>query len=657
MGRRFASALIFLIVIAGGSVLYADDSVRLMVGRSTVVSIGTPIARVSLTSPDVADALVTAPTELLINGKTPGTISMFVWDRAGAIRRYEIIVQRDLARLQEQMKQLFPTENIEVQSNGRSIVLSGTVTSKDFIERAINLASGYVDKREEVVTLLAVQESVRSNQVLLRVRFAEVNRSVMTELGASLFTGAGGYKDYIGRTTTQQYPAPTFDNSDPSNPKLIFSDFLNFFLFNTKEQIGTVVKALQTKGLLHSLAEPNLVAESGKEASFLAGGEFPVPIAQGTGNNIGITVQYKEFGIRLTFTPIVNGDRVHLKVRPEVSALDFTNAVVLNGFRIPALTTRRTETELELQNGQTFAVAGLLNNSMNKTMQKIPGIGDIPILGYLFKSQAAQKDQTELVVMITPEILATNSPGVTNALPRMTEKFLEPLDPKKAVPAPAPAFRPQADASPNAAPVAPAAAPANDAAAAAARVQALSPNKTLQQNAARPVTAAPATAATQPQVQQPAPMAMPQGAPAQQGQAAPMTPQQVQTQQMIEADKKALEKAQQQDHARDEAAKAADGKAHAKQIEEDRKLQEKAAKEQAKRDADAAKVAAAAAKKQAEIDKAANEAAAKRAAEDAKKQAEADKKNSKSVNDAEAKLKAAQAAYDAEVAKTKKPQQ
>jgi pilus assembly protein CpaC len=638
MGRRFASALIFLIVIAGGSVLYADDSVRLMVGRSTVVSIGSPIARVSLTSPDVADALVTAPTELLINGKTPGTISMFVWDRAGAIRRYEIIVQRDLARLQEQMKQLFPTESIEVQSNGRSIVLSGTVTNKDFIERAINLASGYVDKREEVVTLLQVQEGVRSNQVLLRVRFAEVNRSAITELGASLFTGAGGYKDYIGRTTTQQYPAPTFDNTDPTNPKLIFSDFLNFFLFNSKEQLGTVIKALQTKGLLQSLAEPNLVAESGKEASFLAGGEFPVPIAQGTGNNIGITVQYKEFGIRLSFTPVVNGDRVHLKVRPEVSSLDFSNAVVLNGFRIPALTTRRTESELELQNGQTFAVAGLLNNTMSKTMQKIPGIGDIPILGYLFKSQAAQKDRTELVVMITPEILPNNSPGVTNQLPRMPEKYLDPIDPKKSIQPPAPAFRSQADASPSAPAAVPAAAPANDPASAAAKVQALAPNKSLQQTAPAPVAAA-APAAGQPQQMQ-----------------QPMTPQQVQTQQMIDADKKALEKAQAQDHASSEAAKAADGKARAKQIEEDRKLQEKAAKEQAKRDADAQKIAAVQAKKQAEIDRAANEAAAKRAAEQAKKQAEIDKKNAKTVNDAEAKLKAAQAAYDAEVAKSKKQQ-
>src|SRR6185312_4156201 len=176
--------------------------------------------------------------------------------------------------------------------------------------------------------------------------------------------------------------------------------------------LGVLIKALQNRGLFQSLAEPNLVAESGKEASFLAGGEFPVPIAQGSGANIGVSVQFKEFGIRLNFTPTVNGDRVHLKVKPEVSTLDYGNAVVLSGFRIPALSTRRTETELELRSGQTFAIAGLMNNQMQSTMQKVPGIGDIPIIGALFKSKASQKDQTELVVMITPEILPNNSPGV-----------------------------------------------------------------------------------------------------------------------------------------------------------------------------------------------------------------------------------------------------
>ena len=224
--------------------------------------------------------------------------------------------------------------------------------------------------------------------------------------------------------------------------KLSFADFLNVFLLNQKWDLGVVIKAMQEQGIFQSLAEPNLVAESGKEASFLAGGEFPVPIVQGSGANMGISVQFKEFGIRLNFTPTVNGDRVHLKVKPEVSTLDYGNAVTLNGFRIPALSTRRAETELELRSGQTFAVAGLMNNQMASTMSKIPGIGDIPIIGHLFRSKAAQKDQTELVVMITPEILPNDSVGVTNVLPRTPDSFLAPLpEPKTKAPLPA-AFTP-----------------------------------------------------------------------------------------------------------------------------------------------------------------------------------------------------------------------
>src|SRR5262245_40137249 len=185
-----------------------------------------------------------------------------------------------------------------------------------------------------------------------------------------------------------------------------------------------------------------MVAVSVKEAIFLAGGEFPVPIAQGSGANLAVSVQFKEFGVRLNFTPTINGDRVHLKVRPEVSTLDFANAVILSGFRIPALSTRRTETEIELRNGQTFAIAGLLNNQMQSTMQKIPGIGDIPILGYLFRSKVAQKDQTELVVMITPEILSTDSPGVTDKLPRTPDTFLSPMSDKQLKDPLPPAFTP-----------------------------------------------------------------------------------------------------------------------------------------------------------------------------------------------------------------------
>jgi pilus assembly protein CpaC len=350
-----------------------------------------------------------------------------------------VTVRRDLSALAEQMKQLFPGESVTVVGSGKDVVLSGTVASKYVIEKAAEVAAGYVEKKENVVNLLKQQEGVASNQVMLRVRFAEVSRSALQELGVNFI--ANGYKnDWFGRTTTQQFAAPDFDSNKPGG--LTFSDFLNVFLFNSKHNIGAVIKALQSKGLFESLAEPNLIASNGKEASFLAGGEYPYPVVQpGSGGN-SVTIMFKEFGVRLSFTPTIIGDRVQLKVKPEVSTLDFANAVQLGGFRIPALTTRRTETEIELRDGQTFAIAGLLNNSMTSTLQKIPGIGDIPVLGLLFRSKAAQKNRTELVVMITPEILRANSNGVTGQLPRLSEPFLSPLQENKSIAPPPAAFRP-----------------------------------------------------------------------------------------------------------------------------------------------------------------------------------------------------------------------
>jgi len=476
MNSRRALIFILLICILGsGRAVYAqvetppagpsaapvdpvavDSAVRemsMLVGRSAIVEVGSPIARVSLTSADIADAMVTSPNQLLVHAKVPGRISMFVWDRAGSIQRYEIAVQRDLERLAVDMKELLPREAIDVRGNGKYVILSGHVSNKEAAERAVNLAAGFVDARADVVTLLQIQPAPPTPQVLLQVRFAEVSRAALTELGLSLFTSPTGVVNTVGRITTQQFAAPGFTDQEwtkassdfgadvtSAKGKFSFSDFLNFFVFSQKYDLGLVLRAMQQRGLFQSLAEPNLVAESGKEASFLAGGEFPIPIAQGSGSNIGVSVQFKEFGIRLNFTPVVDGNQVHLKVRPEVSTLDFANAVLLSGFRIPALTTRRTETELALTDGQTFAIAGLLNNTMNSTLQKIPGIGDIPILGYLFRSKAAQKNQTELVVMITPRILQPGSAGVTKELPRMAEPFMPPIPADQAVPTPPPAF-------------------------------------------------------------------------------------------------------------------------------------------------------------------------------------------------------------------------
>jgi pilus assembly protein CpaC len=406
--------------------------IDLLVGRSTILNVGAPITRVSLTVPDVADAMVTAPQQLLIHGKTPGTISLFVWDRSGGIKTYEVNVRRDLKQLAEQIQQLFPGETITVAGSGKDVVLSGTVTTKYVIDKAGEVAGGFVEKKENVVNLLKQQEGVASNQVMLRVRFAEVSRSALQELGASYI--ANGYKnDWFGRVTSQQFAAPDFDSDHPGG--LTFSDFLNIFVFNTKHNVGAVVRALQTKGLFQSLAEPNLIATNGKEASFLAGGEYPYPVAQNSSGGTSITIQFKEFGVRLTFTPtVLSGDLINLKVKPEVSALDFANGVNISGFRVPALSTRRTETEVELQDGQTFAVAGLMNNTVTSTMSKIPGIGDVPVLGYLFRSRAYQKQQTELVVMITPTIVRRGSAGVSQGLPSAVEPYLG--APSKTLPQP-----------------------------------------------------------------------------------------------------------------------------------------------------------------------------------------------------------------------------
>ena len=512
---------------AGGEA--ESTQVSLVVGRSTVLNTGTPITRVSLTSADIADALVTSQTQLLLHGKAPGTISMFVWNRDGVVHRYEVNVGRDIEKLSAQVQQLFPNEKIDVRSNGRDVVLAGTVSSKDVADKLVAMSAGFVEKKEDVISLLQVAPA-RTNQVLLKVRFAEVGRQALTELGVSLFTSPTGINNTLGRVTTQQFGSSDFSDlnwakADKSfgsdvtaaSGKVTFSDFLNLFVLSEKYDLGVLIKALSTKGLFQSLAEPNLVAESGKEATFLAGGEFPIPVAQGSGANTTISVQFKEFGIRLGFTPQVDGDRVHLKVAPEVSSLDFANAVVMNGFRIPALTTRRTATELELRDGQTFAIAGLLNNSMNETLQKIPGIGDIPILGYLFKSKAAQKQRTELVVMITPQILREGSPGVTNALPRMQEPFMSPLDEKKSLAPPPPAFTPGAATSSVAPATAPAAVvPATPVLSAASPVAAPA-TPAASPASAVPVVVLPSTASEQPlppPAADPAPAAAPAQAPA-----------------------------------------------------------------------------------------------------------------------------------------------
>ena len=233
---------------------------------------------------------------------------------------------------------------------------------------------------------------------MLQVRFAEINRSALYEAGLTFFTN----DRFLTRTTTQQYAGPDFEGDETGN-KLVFSDFLNLFLFDQKEGVGAVMRLLEEQGSFRSLAEPNLIAYNGQEASFLAGGEFPVPIVQGSTGTV--SVQFKEFGVRLTFTPTIAGDVIRLKVAPEVSALDFNNGITLSGFRIPALITRRAATDVELRDGQSFAIAGLLNNIGQNDAANVPFFSSIPIIGAMFKSKAERAEETELMVLITPRLV------------------------------------------------------------------------------------------------------------------------------------------------------------------------------------------------------------------------------------------------------------
>jgi pilus assembly protein CpaC len=398
------------------------DRITLTAGRSTVLQTDFDITRIAVTNPAIADATVVAPREVLIDGKAPGTISLIMWG-VGQRVQYDLVVDPGVGALQQQLRGLFPGEDISVTVNDEATTLSGRVSSNAVMLKAGEIAEK-TSSKSKVINLLRVPGGIESQQVMLQVRFAEVNRSALTEAGISLFTGALGEKDFIARTSTQQFSAPSFTNSADSST-LTFSDFLNLFVFNTKYQVGAVIKALQTKGLIQSLAEPNLIAYNGQEASFLAGGEVPVPIVQGGVASSSVTVSYKEFGIRLTFKPTIAGDVIRLHVKPEVSSLDFANGVTLSGFRIPALIVRRAETEVELRDGQSFAIAGLLDNVTQTDTQAVPVLGSLPIIGNLFKSKSDRLARTELMVLITPRLVRALDPDEVPALPTMPERFLK----------------------------------------------------------------------------------------------------------------------------------------------------------------------------------------------------------------------------------------
>jgi pilus assembly protein CpaC len=410
------------------------EKVPLTAGRSTVLTSDFDITRIAVTDPAIADAVVVQPREVLVDGKMPGTVSLIIWG-ATQRRQYDIVVEPGVSTLEQRLQALFPTEDIRVTVAGDAVILSGRVSSNDVSLRAAEIAEATASK-SKIVNLLQLPGGSGSQQVLLKVRFAEVSRRALLELGVSLFTSPTGVNNTLGRTTTQQFAAPGFDKLETTKAgssfgsavasasgEFTFSDFLNIFLFSQRYDLGAMIRALRTRGLFQSLAEPNLIAYNGQEASFLAGGEIPVPVVQGGATN-AVSIQYKEYGIRLNFRPTVAGDTIRLHVRPEVSTLDFPNGIILAGFRIPALSTRRGETDVELRDGQTFAMAGLLNNLSQDDIQEIPGLARLPIIGHLFRSKAERAEQTELLVLITPQLVRPLNPDEVPPLPTLEQRFL-----------------------------------------------------------------------------------------------------------------------------------------------------------------------------------------------------------------------------------------
>jgi pilus assembly protein CpaC len=409
----------------------SSNDLSVIVGKSALVDFTKPVIRVAVGLGDIAEATVVSPTEVMVNGRAPGNTSLIVWEQGGERQFFNVTVHVSHAAaddaitgLRRELKVALPGQNINVVSENNLVFLRGTVDDLASSDRAVQMASS----AGKVVNLLYVNVPQSPRQILLKVRFASVDRSVTKQLGINIFST--GATNTIGTVTTGQFSPPTVTPpSAGTSPIATIGQALNLFFFRPDLNLGATIQALETQGVVQVLAEPNIIAEDGKQASFLAGGEYPYPVVQGTsGAGTGaVTIQFKEFGVRLNFIPIITPrGTIRLQVAPEVSSLDFTNAITISGFQIPSIDVRKVKTEVELNEGQSFAIGGLLDNRETQTLSKIPFIGSIPILGKLFQSITKTRMNTELIVIVTPEIVAPINVG--QPLPQLNypEKFLPP---------------------------------------------------------------------------------------------------------------------------------------------------------------------------------------------------------------------------------------
>jgi pilus assembly protein CpaC len=384
------------------------QSVHVQVGRSIILNTQARLRRIVVSNPNVLDTATVSPTQVVVTAKAPGSSSLVLWDESSNARIVDVYADVDISGLSDGIKSAYPHDSVQIEAEQGKIVVTGRVPSKAVADDIMRIAGVY---SKEVVDSLIV-EAPHEKQIMLKVRFAEVDRTKLDQFGFNILsTGAA---NTVGTTTTGQFSPPTSGaitsaigtTAQGFTSSLTAANLLNVFLFRPDLNLGATIQDLQQKNVLQILSEPNLMARSGQPAKFLAGGEFPFPVVQGgVGSAVAVTIQFKPYGVKLDFTGTIDGDVIRLKVAPEVSTLDFTNAVQISGFEIPAISTRRAETEIELRDGQSFGIAGLLDKRTTAILSKMPGIGDIPILGELFKSKSINHTNSELLVLVTPVIV------------------------------------------------------------------------------------------------------------------------------------------------------------------------------------------------------------------------------------------------------------
>ena len=416
ISRRVSLLLASLITLFATSIAHAQETsykasfgqnketiaVNVLVGQSRVINFDRPVGRFSVSNPEIAEAVLVTPDQVLVNGKAFGQVNFIAWEQTGGqFLVFDVYVRANLSLIDSQIRALFPKDDVRLSQANGSVVISGSVKDANTSTQVQSVveAAGF-----KTVNMLTSPIS-NATQIQLEVRVAEVNRNKLRDYNTSYTTqpdgGTGGY--------INSGAAPSVLDRVGMNPVgslfPLVQPALNLFIFNRQINSGAFLRMLRQEGAFRQLAEPNLIAMNGQQASFLAGGEFPVPVLQNTAGQ-AITIVWKEYGVRLNFKPtIIDEDHIRLELEPEVSTIDFNNGIRFNGFVIPALRTRRAKTGVELRDGQSFALAGLLDNSETKTLSRIPIVSEIPVLGNLFKSKSFEKKETELMFFVTAHLV------------------------------------------------------------------------------------------------------------------------------------------------------------------------------------------------------------------------------------------------------------